>query len=73
MTEVFPVLCAGLEKHGLKQERRSLRVMVGELEHQWLSDDCLELSFTLPPGSYATSVLQELGEFRDATELPTET
>jgi len=47
--------------------------MVGELEHQWLSDDCLELSFSLPPGSYATSVLQELGEFRDATELPTET
>lgn len=73
MTEVFPVLCAGLEKHGLKQERRALRVMVGELEHQWLSDDCLVLSFTLPPGSYATSVLQELGEFRDATELPTQT
>jgi tRNA pseudouridine13 synthase len=73
MTEVFPVLCTGLEKHGLKQERRALRVMVGELEHQWLSDDCLVLSFTLPPGSYATSVLQELGEFRDATELPTQT
>lgn len=65
----FASLCQGLEKHGLKQERRALRLLVGELNHQWLDDDSLEVSFSLPPGSYATSVLQELGQFRDIAEL----
>ena len=65
----FELLCQGLEKHGLKQERRALRLIVSELSHQWLDDDSLELSFSLPPGSYATSVLQELGQFRDVAEL----
>jgi tRNA pseudouridine13 synthase len=67
--EKFSVLSQGLEKHGLNQERRSMRLMVGDLVHHWLEDDCLQLTFTLPPGSYATSVLQELGEFKDVTEL----
>lgn len=65
----FPVLSAGLEKHGLKQERRALRLMVDELNYQWLSAETLELSFSLKPGSYATSVLQELGDFCDVNEL----
>ena len=65
----FPLLSAGLEKHGLKQERRSLRLMVNELNYDWLSTDVLELSFGLKPGSYATSVLQELGDFCDINEL----
>jgi PAS domain S-box-containing protein len=63
------VLSAGLEKHGLKQDRRSLRLIVNALEHNWLADDVLELSFSLKPGSYATSVLQELGVFTDINEL----
>ena len=65
----FQVLSAGLEKHGLKQDRRSLRLMVQGLSHQWLADDVLELTFSLKPGSYATSVLQELGSFTDVNEL----
>lgn len=65
----FDVLSAGLEKHGLKQERRSMRLLVPELKHDWLSDDVLSLSFSLKPGSYATSVLQELGSFCDVNEL----
>jgi len=69
LSSQFPILCAGLEKHGLKQERRSLRLMVNELNYQWLSTDVLELSFSLKPGSYATSVLQELGDFCDINEL----
>lgn len=64
----FQLLCAGLERHGLKQERRSLRLLVNDLGFQWLADDVLELRFTLKPGSYATSVLQELGDFSDASE-----
>ena len=58
----FQDLCAGLEAAGLKQERRALRVRVGELKWQWLADDALELDFQLPPGAYATELLAELGE-----------
>jgi tRNA pseudouridine13 synthase len=69
IAQQLQVLSAGLEKHGLKQERRSLRLMVSELDHEWQADDVLELSFSLKPGSYATSVLQELGVFTDVNEL----
>lgn len=64
----FAVLSAGLEKHGLKQERRSLRLLVNDLSSNWLADDVLALQFSLKPGSYATSVLQELGCFNDVSE-----
>ena len=46
----------------MKQERRSLRLPVGELRWRWLDGDALELAFRLPPGAYATVVLRELGE-----------
>ena len=58
----FADLRAGLEQAGLKQERRSLRVRVNELEWHWPVDDVLQLEFKLAPGSYATEVLAELGE-----------
>lgn len=56
----------GLERAGLKQERRALRLCATHLQWQWLQDGALELAFELPPGSYATSVLVELGEVIDA-------
>ena len=59
--EPFADLRAGLEAAGLKQERRALRVRIGELRWQWLDADSLELDFTLPPGAYATELLAELG------------
>lgn len=53
--------CEGLEKAGLKQERRALRLSVDDFRWQWLpEEDSLQLSFSLPAGSYATSVLREL-------------
>lgn len=52
----------GLEAAGLKQERRSLRLPVRELAWNWQGADVLQLRFALPAGSYATSVLAELGE-----------
>jgi tRNA pseudouridine13 synthase len=55
-------LCQGLEMAGLSQERRALRVRVGDLKWQWPADDALRLEFSLPPGAYATSVLAELGD-----------
>lgn len=60
---LFPIFCAGLEKQGLKQERRALRIKVAELELTVLSSNSLRLSFSLPPGAYATTLLEQLGQF----------
>lgn len=59
-------LRAGLEAAGLKQERRALRLKVASLAWHWRDAGTLELSFALPPGSYATAVLHEVGEVTDA-------
>ena len=63
-------LRAGLEAEGLKQERRALRLRPAELSWEWASDG-LRLRFTLPPGSYATVLLRELGDITDASERAT--
>ena len=59
----------GLERAGLKPERRALRLQPSELRWQWLDDAALELRFALPPGCYATTVLRELGDITDAAEV----
>lgn len=59
-------LRAGLERAGLKQERRALRLRPTELAWDWRGDDALELRFALPPGCYATTLLRELGDSLDA-------
>ena len=56
----------GLERAGLKQERRALRLRPDALAWRWLDDGALELRFDLPPGCYATTVLRELGDIVDA-------
>lgn len=56
----------GLERAGLEQERRALRVRAEGLEWAWLDASSLRLAFSLPPGSYATAVLEQLGEVTDA-------
>ncbi|MFO1393338.1 MAG: tRNA pseudouridine(13) synthase TruD [Steroidobacteraceae bacterium] len=54
-----PQLAALLEAQGLRHERRSLRLPVRSLE--WTrADDALVLSFVLPRGTFATTVLHEL-------------
>lgn len=60
-------LRTGLEVAGLKQERRALRLQPQSLQWRWLAADVLELSFALPPGTYATVVLRELGNITDAS------
>ncbi|MEI8208726.1 MAG: tRNA pseudouridine(13) synthase TruD [Methylococcales bacterium] len=45
---------------GVESDRRALRVNVADLQWQWVQDEVLELTFTLPAGSYATSVLREI-------------
>ena len=59
-------LCDGLERAGLEQERRALRVLAEGLCWDWPDADSLRLSFALPPGSYATAVLAQLGHAADA-------
>ncbi|MCB1665209.1 MAG: tRNA pseudouridine(13) synthase TruD [Pseudomonadales bacterium] len=60
-------LCAGLENVGLKQERRSLRLLVQALQWTFGDDESLELNFGLPPGSYATTVLREICCLKEAS------
>ena len=62
-------LRAGLERAGLEQERRATRLRPAELQHRWLDGAVLELSFSLPPGTYATAVLAELGDVRATRSL----
>lgn len=60
--EEATALRAGLEQAGLKQERRATRLVPQALSWQWKSDEVLLLAFSLPPGSYATALLHELGD-----------
>jgi tRNA pseudouridine13 synthase len=53
-------LVEGLEREGLSQERRALRLRVRSLEWINAGAAALQLSFTLEPGAYATTVLREV-------------
>lgn len=64
--EMATTLRRGLEAAGLEQERRALRFRPADLAWRWREDRVLELSFALPPGGYATTVLAELGEVGSA-------
>lgn len=60
----YQEICGRLENLGLNQERRALRLIPNDLEAvqeqkgQWL------ISFSLPAGAFATSVLRELCQLR---------
>ena len=53
-------LAQGLVGFGMEQDRRSLRSHIKELQWQFIDSTSLELSFTLSPGCYATSLLREV-------------
>ena len=63
----YPELTQGLTVAGLKLERRALRVIPQELEWD-IKGDCLEVTFQLPAGCYATAVLRELVSYEDISE-----
>jgi len=63
VAERFGELTQGLARAGLDQERRALRLMVADIEFRWLSaseEGDVVISFSLPKGCFATSVLREL-------------
>ncbi len=64
-----PVLADGLAKFGMDQERRALRLLPIELSWRWLDPGgtesaALELSFSLPRGSFATAVLAAVCDYQ---------
>ncbi len=61
----FPDLLAGLEREGLKAERRALRVIPQNLSVTF-DNKTLRLGFYLPRGCFATSVLRELLSYDNA-------
>ena len=56
----------GLERLGLNQERRSARLLPSELMIEREADDQFMVSFGLPVGSFATSLLRELVQVSSA-------
>ncbi len=63
-----PDFCTGLAKFGLKQERRRIRLNIHNANIITNNDDnTVQVSFFLPAGCYATTVLRELINYQDMT------
>ena len=60
VAERHAALCGGMEHAGLDQERRALVASPAEMSWEWPQADRLVLAFSLPAGTYATSVLNEI-------------
>lgn len=58
--EAHPIFTKGLEKMGLKMDRRPLRLHLSNLDACFTAPKVLELSFFLAKGCYATTILREL-------------
>lgn len=56
--------CDGLEHVGLSQERRALSLLPIDFSSE-ITGDSLKLSFALPPGTFATSVLREISLLKE--------
>ena len=56
----YPELTAGLEAASLRQERRVIRLRPTDPSITLLENGDLQLQFTLPKGTYATTLLSEL-------------
>ncbi|MBU2869259.1 tRNA pseudouridine(13) synthase TruD [Colwellia sp. E2M01] len=66
-----PEFCQGLPRFGLKQERRRIRLTVSETDIELLNspetENAIKISFFLPAGCYATTILRELLNYQDMT------
>ncbi|MCV2419916.1 tRNA pseudouridine(13) synthase TruD [Paucibacter sp. DJ2R-2] len=60
VAERHALLCDGMEHAGLDQDRRALVACPGDMTWEWPQSDQLVLTFSLPAGTYATSVLSEI-------------
>jgi tRNA pseudouridine13 synthase len=60
VAERHATLCDGMEHAGLDQVRRALVASPADMSWEWPQADRLVLAFSLPAGTYATSVLNEI-------------
>jgi tRNA pseudouridine13 synthase len=60
VAERHATLCDGMEHAGLDQDRRALVASPLDMAWEWPQADQLVLTFSLPAGTYATSVLNEI-------------
>ena len=60
-------LADGLAKFRLEADRRALRMRVLDLDWTFEADDVLVLTFALRAGCYATTMIRELIDYRDAS------
>jgi tRNA pseudouridine13 synthase len=60
VAERHAALCEGMEFAGLDQGRRALMANPAGMSWEWLQADQVVLTFSLPAGTYATSVLNEI-------------
>lgn len=60
VAERHATLCDGMEHAGLDQERRALVASPADMSWEWPQTHQLVLTFSLPAGTYATSVLNEI-------------
>lgn len=63
--EPYAYLLAGLEKQGLTAERRALRLIPKGLGFQFIEKDCVEITFELPTGCFATALMAELAQYQN--------
>jgi tRNA pseudouridine13 synthase len=61
------VFCQGLSRFGLKQERRRTRLIIKDADIK-VDNDVVTLSFFLPAGAYATTIMREVIAYQDMTE-----
>lgn len=59
IAEQHPEMCEGLEYSGLNQDRRALAAVPGNMTWEWQNEEQLLLTFSLPAGYYATSLIRE--------------
>ena len=64
--------CHGLEHSGLQQERRPLCLFLRNFQWFW-ENQKLQLSFELPVGCYATSVIREICIYEDRSRWQAQT
>ncbi len=60
VAERHATICDGMEHAGLDQARRALVASPNGMSWEWPQADQLVLTFSLPAGNYATSVLNEI-------------
>ncbi len=65
IADQYAQFAEGLEKAGMKQERRAMRLLPAKMQWQFEDDKSLVINFELVKGSYATALLRELADIHD--------